>query len=342
MKVLLMKTFITFIGSLLSTSRTSRLSVLRSLENRHNSCIPLQEDGLYSRMEVSQSESGNILDTLQLSALSGEYIQRERVYSEDRSRDSKPSLLNLNRIFTSKLEAIAKLRRIGEFIKSIFLPVGFPSSVPPEYFRFQSWNLLQDSCSYLRGIMSTQAILLGMGVGRSDPILSLLLAGDASIVDLVVGNSKPLHLPTRRVDNRSDHHSLLHLWHSPTSLLTKFTYAQLVQSLEIFRDEKYIILTENNRNTSTSTSHTYISFKKHCTAEDQAKGIFEAYLHGYATAIVGTDNTDTSTTTTTTALSVRSIVHHVFPIFWSVLKANRWNLDLVQLRPKGALVFEVS
>jgi hypothetical protein len=76
---------------------------------------------------------------------------------------------------------------------------------------------------------------------------------------------------------------------------------------------------------------------------DQAKGIFEAYLHGYATAIVGTDNTGTTTSTTsTTTLSVRSIVRQVFPIFWSVLKANRWNLDLVQLRPKGALVFEIS
>jgi len=53
-------------------------------------------------------------------------------------------------------------------LKSIFLPIGYPKTVPPEYFRFQCWNLLQDFCSYLRGIMSTQAILQGMGVGRND------------------------------------------------------------------------------------------------------------------------------------------------------------------------------
>lgn len=110
-------------------------------------------------MDVSQSESGNLVDSLQLTG--GECIQRER----DRSRESVRSLLNFKRNFASKMEA---MRHIGEFIKSIFLPVGFPFSVPPEYFRFQCWNLLQDSCSYLRGIMSTQAILLGMGVGRSD------------------------------------------------------------------------------------------------------------------------------------------------------------------------------
>jgi hypothetical protein len=60
------------------------------------------------------------------------------------------------------------LKKFCAQLKSIFLPVGYPSSVPNEYLEFQKWNLLQDFCSYLRGIMSTQAILVGMGVGRSD------------------------------------------------------------------------------------------------------------------------------------------------------------------------------
>ena len=68
-----------------------------------------------------------------------------------------------------RFKAILKLpEKIDNFLASVFLPVGFPLSVPPEYFRFQCWNLVQDCCSYLRGIMSTQAVLLGMGVGRSD------------------------------------------------------------------------------------------------------------------------------------------------------------------------------
>ena len=118
-------------------------------------------------MDISQSESGNLVDSVQLATVSEgkKKIDGAEILEK---QHRKPLFINFNRIITSKLEVIVKFRRIGEFIKSIFLPVGFPVSVPPEYFRFQCWNLLQDSCSYLRGIMSTQAILLGMGVGRSD------------------------------------------------------------------------------------------------------------------------------------------------------------------------------
>lgn len=55
-----------------------------------------------------------------------------------------------------------------KFLQQTFLPSGYPHSVPAEYIIFQSWNLLQDLCSYLRGIMATKAILIGMGVGRAD------------------------------------------------------------------------------------------------------------------------------------------------------------------------------
>ena len=65
----------------------------------------------------------------------------------------------------SKLSfSVYKLRSA---LHSIFLPIDYPSSVPTEYKEFQLWNLLQDFCSYLRGIMSTRAILEGFGVGRS-------------------------------------------------------------------------------------------------------------------------------------------------------------------------------
>ena len=58
--------------------------------------------------------------------------------------------------------------RLLDFLKVTFLPSGYPHSVPPEYLEFQTWNLIQDLCSYLRGIMSTKAVLEGLGVGRSD------------------------------------------------------------------------------------------------------------------------------------------------------------------------------
>jgi hypothetical protein len=51
---------------------------------------------------------------------------------------------------------------------SFIARIGYPTSVPKEYSRFQAFNLLQDSCSYLRGILSTRAMLEGFGVGRND------------------------------------------------------------------------------------------------------------------------------------------------------------------------------
>lgn len=49
---------------------------------------------------------------------------------------------------------------------SLFLPVGYPSSVTPDYLEFQIWDTIQAVCSYLRGMLCTHAVLTGMGVGE--------------------------------------------------------------------------------------------------------------------------------------------------------------------------------
>jgi len=58
-------------------------------------------------------------------------------------------------------------RRLRAVLRTIFLPVGYPLSVRPEYLRYQQWNVVQDLSTYLRGILATQAILEGVGVGRA-------------------------------------------------------------------------------------------------------------------------------------------------------------------------------
>ena len=47
----------------------------------------------------------------------------------------------------------------------MFLPVGFPSTVGETYLRFQVLDSIQGLSSYLRGILATQALFTGMGVG---------------------------------------------------------------------------------------------------------------------------------------------------------------------------------
>lgn len=69
---------------------------------------------------------------------------------------------------TKKLPNMPTLHSLQSLVTSVFLPEGFPATVPPEYLHFQSWNCFQDLCSYLRNVMAMRAVLDGMGVGRSD------------------------------------------------------------------------------------------------------------------------------------------------------------------------------
>lgn len=46
---------------------------------------------------------------------------------------------------------------------SLFLPEGYPESVPPDYLPYQFWDSIQALCSYVRGILTAEAILLGAG-----------------------------------------------------------------------------------------------------------------------------------------------------------------------------------
>ena len=56
---------------------------------------------------------------------------------------------------------------VAAFLRDLFLPNGYPDSVAPEYAAFQAYDTLQGLCSYLRGVLSTAAILQGLGVGSA-------------------------------------------------------------------------------------------------------------------------------------------------------------------------------
>lgn len=49
---------------------------------------------------------------------------------------------------------------------SAFIPEGFPSSVTPDYAPFQLWDSLQGLSTYIRTMLSTQALLSAIGVGE--------------------------------------------------------------------------------------------------------------------------------------------------------------------------------
>ncbi|THU87162.1 DUF647-domain-containing protein [Dendrothele bispora CBS 962.96] len=54
-----------------------------------------------------------------------------------------------------------------EILSKVFLPVGYPRSVSPDYLRYQILNSLQAFCSSLAGLLSSRATLEGYGVGKA-------------------------------------------------------------------------------------------------------------------------------------------------------------------------------
>lgn len=70
----------------------------------------------------------------------------------------------------SEIYSASKHVQFGRFmrdvIKSLLVPKGFRNRIPAEYVDFQKWNVLQDASSTLRGILATQAVFEGLGVGK--------------------------------------------------------------------------------------------------------------------------------------------------------------------------------
>lgn len=115
--------------------------------------------------KLSFIEEFNALDT-------SKPLQLVYLASTERKTDVKAQNEKPFRLSASISRGWSGLRLKGSSLSNIirrtFLPAGYPASVPPEWASYQRWNLLQDMCSYLRGIMGTRAILEGMGVGRAD------------------------------------------------------------------------------------------------------------------------------------------------------------------------------
>jgi hypothetical protein len=51
-------------------------------------------------------------------------------------------------------------------LAAAFLPEGYPASVTPDYPAFIAWHAAQGLSSYIRGVLSTHAVLRGVGVGN--------------------------------------------------------------------------------------------------------------------------------------------------------------------------------
>ena len=81
-----------------------------------------------------------------------------------------------------------------------FTPEGYPHSVTPDYLGFQMWDSIQALMSYVRGMLCSQAIMTGIGVGEqaspcSHVISDLHALHDASCQQSCVAVAWPRHNP---------------------------------------------------------------------------------------------------------------------------------------------------
>lgn len=60
----------------------------------------------------------------------------------------------------------SRFNQIWRRILQAFVPEGYPSSVTPDYAPFQIWDSLQGLSTYIRMMLSTQALLGAIGVGE--------------------------------------------------------------------------------------------------------------------------------------------------------------------------------
>lgn len=91
----------------------------------------------------------------------GQRILHERTTHIDRMRDEQLSEALFGK--KSRLFVDSGLASLG---RRYFLPVGYPASVTSKYTPFLRYNILQVGCISLSKVLSTQAMLIAVGMGQ--------------------------------------------------------------------------------------------------------------------------------------------------------------------------------
>ncbi|KAH7660676.1 Root UVB sensitive family protein [Dioscorea alata] len=87
-------------------------------------------------------------------------------------RGSSSAKLSRTAVLTADSSSIALTRygsrwtEVRRKVLEAFVPEGYPGSVTPDYLPFQVWDSLQGLSTYIRSMLSTQALLSAIGVGE--------------------------------------------------------------------------------------------------------------------------------------------------------------------------------
>lgn len=59
------------------------------------------------------------------------------------------------------------VERLRNWLIQVYLPHGYPHTVTQDYLAFTLWRLLQNTAASVMGVFSTEALLLGLGLGKN-------------------------------------------------------------------------------------------------------------------------------------------------------------------------------
>ncbi|KAL0363846.1 UNVERIFIED_CONTAM: protein root UVB sensitive 3 [Sesamum angustifolium] len=97
------------------------------------------------------------------------WLRRSEVAVIEEWNGTASSLLTKTATITVTGDSVRKSgRSFSHLLRRIldaFVPEGFPSSVTRDYVPFQVWDSLQGLSTYMRTMLSTQALLSAIGVG---------------------------------------------------------------------------------------------------------------------------------------------------------------------------------
>ncbi|ESR51173.1 protein root UVB sensitive 3 [Citrus sinensis] len=95
---------------------------------------------------------------------------KQQLIIEEWNGSSSTKLFKTATIFASPSLSIhrsgSRFTHVWSRVLQAFVPEGFPGSVTPDYVPFQVWDSLQGLSTYIRTMLSTQALLSAIGVGE--------------------------------------------------------------------------------------------------------------------------------------------------------------------------------
>ena len=69
-----------------------------------------------------------------------------------------------------KFQLQAQTAHLSSIFRSAFLPVGYPETVSPRYFKYIGYNMIQVTFISLSRVLSTQAMLIAVGLGQGSAL----------------------------------------------------------------------------------------------------------------------------------------------------------------------------